>query len=86
MSYKGHNPKRDENEPEIVEALQRKHCKVERMDWHIDLCVWRGRGVWLLEVKTAKGRLTKDQVRLRDAGLNFTVVRTPEEALRAVGL
>ena len=42
--------------------------------------------MWLLEVKTAKGRLTKREREWIDAwGAPVHIVRSPEEALEAVG-
>ncbi len=80
----------DANQAEIVAALRSVGASV--FDLHAvgrgfpDLAVWfRGR-VTLLEVKTATGKLTADELdwHLRHPGA-AVVVRSPDEALRAIG-
>lgn len=53
-----------------------------------DLLVGFARETFLLEVKTKHGRLSADQTafHIEWRGRPIAVVRTPEEALRAVGL
>jgi hypothetical protein len=53
-----------------------------------DLLVWRDDRAWLLEVKSRNGRLTPAQERWLAAwrGPSVHVVRTPAEALAAVGV
>ena len=85
----------DANQGDIVEALVAAGCSVvstARMGGGFpDLVVGRGeigRGpVFLLEVKSAKGRFTPLERRFaaRWRG-NYQVVRTVEDALKAVGL
>lgn len=81
--------KRDENEPEIVRLLELAGARVWRLAQPFDLLVgFRGR-LWLLEVKTEKGRLTREQLRDYDLatadGLPVAIVKTAGEALRAIG-
>lgn len=85
MKYRGYNAKRDENEPDIVVALRKINASVKRLD-DIDLLVgWQGRN-FLLECKTEKGALTDSQEEMvRTWRGQYEIVRTPEEALRAIG-
>lgn len=87
-----HAAKRDANEPEIVEALELSGWTVIPVSdtGVMDLlCIRRG-VVKLLEVKSAKGKLTPAQektfARIHAAGGTVHVVRTPAEALHAVAL
>ncbi|WP_224364202.1 hypothetical protein [Hyalangium versicolor] len=83
---------RDGNEPAIVRALQLAGWTVVKVNAPgvMDLlCIRRGE-LRVLEVKNPRGknRLTRAQeellARLRAAGLEVPVVRSPEEALAAV--
>lgn len=83
--------KRDSNERPIIAALQLAGWSVFQVSatgFPDLLCARRGE-VRLLEVKTAKGKLEPAQVKLHQrmeaAGLKVHVVRTPDEALAAVG-
>lgn len=85
MTLNRYAKKRDENEPEIIEALENAGCLVKQQDlW--DLVVQRGESVYLLEVKMPEGRLTDLQTDLIADGWRIRIVRSPEEALRAIGL
>jgi hypothetical protein len=76
--------KRDDSEPAIVDALHRAGCLVERLErW--DLLVSKAGRLFLLECKTGVGRATRRQERGSLEGWPVVVVRTPIEALRAVG-
>ena len=85
--------KRDDNEPLIVEALQKAGAMVVKLAKPVDLLVGH-RGTWLLmEVKDgdkipSKQRLTDDQFKFvgkcSTFGLPVAVVKTPEEALAAL--
>lgn len=75
--------RRDANEPEIVAALRKGGCKVERLDDY-DLHVKRAGKEYRLEVKMPDGKLTKRQQERADNGV--IVVRSVTDALRAVGL
>ena len=85
MKYKGYNAKRDANEPEIIAALEAIGCEVFRLDKPLDLLVgYRGKN-WLIEVKTKKGRLTKDQKDFLPKWRGqLAVVSTPEQAISVV--
>lgn len=83
--------RRDSNEPEIVNALACAGADVFRIDQRDlpDLLVGFRDRWYLLEVKTRAGKLSDGQERfIRMAAARrrpAEVVRTPEEALRAVG-
>jgi hypothetical protein len=79
--------KRDANETAIIEALRAVGAWVKQLDFPSDLAV-RFRRKWsMLEVKDEGGKLTaqqeKDHAAL-DPGA-IPIVRTPEEALKAIG-
>ena len=81
--------KRDANEREIIDALEKAGCTV----WQVnhaglpDLYVMRAGAAYWLECKAAKGgRLTKAQQENLERGLPFQIVTHPFEALHAVGL
>jgi Holliday junction resolvase len=80
--------RRDTNEPEIIEALRAVGATVQSLDERgVPDLVVGFRGVsYLIEVKTAKGKLTRDQVAWH-AGWKgqVAVVRTVEEALAVIG-
>ena len=80
-----YDARRDENEPEIVEALESVGAKVLRLD-DVDLLVGF-RGVnYLLEVKTAKGRLNKKQEKFFRGWVGqVNIVRTVDQALGLIG-
>ena len=84
--------KRDTAEPLIVEALEAAGAKVWPLSLPLDLLVGhRGRFV-LLEVKSNKRKPDKRQAvqtetiaACQTGGLPVYVVRTPEDALAAIG-
>lgn len=87
MSLHRRNPRRDANEPAIVEALEAVGAKVKRLSAAgvADLLVlFRGR-LFLLEVKTAKGRATLAQDETSADGWPVVTVRTEIAALLAIG-
>jgi hypothetical protein len=75
----------DHTQEPIIEALRRVGVQVECIGRPLDLLCGH-RGVWfVLECKTGKGVFTKDQAEfLARAQGPVHIVRTPEEALRAV--
>lgn len=84
-------PKRDANEADIVQALTRVGAFVSQLSGEgiPDLLViFRGQ-TWLIEVKSAKGRLTDAQIEWHakslNGGVKVHVVHTPLEALQAIG-
>lgn len=80
--------RRDENEPEIIEALTAAGFDVVRTD-EIDLIAGKHGRNWLIEVK-APGKGTESRIRplqrrLRDSWRGqYAIVTTAEEALEAV--
>lgn len=80
--------RRDSNEGAIVTALQRGGCSVayaERQPY--DLLAGRAGRTYLLEIKQRAGRLRASQLAFGTSWLgHYAVVRSAEEALRAVGL
>lgn len=86
MTIKRWAAKRDDNEPQIVSALRRAGCLVHLIDVP-DLFVQTPDGRhWGLEVKTDDGTLTARQKTMKRNGWRIPIVRTPEEALRAIQL
>jgi hypothetical protein len=80
--------RRDQNEKGIVDALRAVGALVFRLDLPCDLLVFH-RGKWhCLEIKTEKGKTETKQESQREFLLltGTPVVRTPEAALRAIGL
>jgi len=82
--------KTDINQAEIVEALRAAGAVVEvtsRMgQGFADLVVGRHGKVVFMEVKTADGKLTPAEREFMERWRgHYAIVRTPEEALRAVG-
>ena len=80
--------KRDANEPAIIAALEAAGCIVLKLNsaGAPDLLVQSPDGLlYLLEVKAAHGTLTPAQRHWQAQGLRVAIVRTPEQALAAVG-
>jgi len=81
--------RRDNNEPQIVIALEACGCSVTRLSQKgvPDLLVSRQGVTYLIEVKEPKGKLTEDQEAfIWNWKGSVAVVRSVEEALEAVGL
>jgi len=84
--------KRDLAEGPILDALERVGAQVWPLDYPVDLLV-RFRDRWhLLEVKTGRGKtLAIATDKRQQAQINFLqttntpIVRTPQEALKAIG-
>lgn len=82
----------DANQKPIVEALERCGASVQSITrvGHgcPDLLVGFRRRTFLLEVKSETGALNDEQVEWHQLwrGMPVAVVRTPEEALQAVGI
>lgn len=86
MKRRAYAKKRDANEPSIVAALLAVGATVERLDV-VDLLVGYCGGNWLFEVKTEKGKLSDGQaIKLAQWGGQIDVVRSPEQALRRIGV
>ena len=82
--------RRDENEPEIVQALEAIGCTVFRLDFPCDLLVgYRARN-FLIEVKDSgkspsRRKLTETQVAFfKNWKGQVRKVETPEEAIKLV--
>ena len=89
MSLSRYAKKRDVSEPTIIEALRAAGARVWQLDRPFDLLVGiRGRFV-VLECKTGKRKATDQQEAELHAclagGLPVYVVRTPDDALQAIG-
>ena len=85
MSTRG---RRDLTEAAIVAALLKAGCDVRYAEKQpYDLLVGRARQTYLLEIKSALGKLTSSQVEfLKDWRGHYAVVKTAQQALNAVGL
>lgn len=93
MSLNRYDKQRDLAEPDIVEAIEAIGWQVWRLDTPCDLlCFKPAKGFRTLEVKTGRGknlRVVKDK--RQKAQIDFLIltktpiVRTPDEALRALG-
>lgn len=87
MSLNRYAAKRDANEQEIIDALERVGADVTQLDEPADLLV-DFRGTWhLLEVKVSeRSKLTDKQANFHSAHPGrVRIVWTPLMALRAVG-
>jgi hypothetical protein len=83
--------KPDANQQDIVDALRRVGAKVydaSRVgEGFPDLIIGFRQCLFLLEVKTSSGRLTKDQKKFHAEWDSYIhIVHTVEEALRVIGL
>jgi len=86
VSHLRHNPKRDQNEKIIVDALEAVGAHCWRLHTPCDLLVFRLGKLYTLEVK-AGTRRRKDQPEQTEflRVTNTPIVTNAEEALRAVG-
>ena len=80
----------DANQKAIVQALRDAYCSVLPMhrlgQGAPDLAVGRGGKVYFLEVKTDSGKLTPAELEFMQMWRgHYAIVRTPEEALKAIG-
>jgi hypothetical protein len=76
--------KRDGNEGDVMRAITKVGAKYIILDAFDLLVLFRGR-TFMLEVKTKTGRLTDSQETLLATGWPLLVVRSPDEALKAIG-
>lgn len=88
MTRNRYAKRRDENEPEIIAALEAAGCDVIRAD-DVDLLVGRAGKTYLVEVKrpnrATESRIQPIQKRLRDNWRgHYAIVTTAEEALEAI--
>jgi hypothetical protein len=88
MSVHRYDAKIDANQPDIIKALEACAVKVYVMKKPVDLlCCRQDKQLFLLEVKNPDGldRITKEQAEFMAVWPgDVHIVRTPEEALRAV--
>jgi hypothetical protein len=81
--------RRDKNEPEIIEALIAIGCKVLQLSQEgiNDLAVYRLNRWYMIEVKTATGKLTEVQKKWpEEIGPDaIPIVRSVEDAFKAIG-
>ncbi len=87
MTLNRYAKRRDANEPEIVEALEKAGCHVQRLDTPFDLLASKRGKDHKIEVKMPRGKLTPTQVDYiaDQKGAPVHVVTTAEEALEVVG-
>ncbi len=82
--------RRDDNESDIIKALRQVGASVYQLSGAgiPDLLVGWCQRMFLLEVKSATGKLTPKQIEFRHAwkGPQPATVRTVAEALRTVGV
>lgn len=85
MGLRRYANKRDENERAIIATLEAMGCLVMRLDKPVDLLVLlpAGRGIVLVEVKTKRGTLTRDQEDFAELW-PFHVLRSPDDAIAMV--
>lgn len=85
MGLRRYANKRDENEGAIIATLEAMGCLVMRLDKPVDLLVLlpAGRGIVLVEVKTKRGTLTRDQLDFAEYW-PFHVLRSPDDAIAMV--
>ena len=76
--------KRDANEPEIVWTLQSLGCIVYRLDKPVDLLVAHKAGIYLIEIKVKKGKMTKSQKDFTASGFPVWIIRSRDEAIEFV--
>ena len=83
--------KTDANQQEIVDVLRQAGASVLVLSRVGQGCADLAAGIrgetFFLEVKTDKGKLTEDEQKFMDEWRgHYAIVRTPEEALRAIGV
>ena len=85
VSLNRYAKRRDENEPEIIQALEAIGCTVESLDEPCDLLVGRGAVALLLEVKMPGGRKTVKQKKFAARWKGpYRIVTTADEAIEYV--
>lgn len=86
MKRRQYAKRNDANQKPIIAALLRIGCEVEPLSGRTgmpDLLVSLGKRIFLLEVKTEKGKENKDQEKFHKR-FPVAVVRSEQEALEAV--
>ena len=87
MSIHRRAARRDDNEPDIVQALEKCGAVVERMSLPCDLAVYFRGNHFLIEVTNPANKYRKRKpVQLDVQGrMRIPQVRTADEALRVIG-
>lgn len=85
VSINRFNPRRDANEADIVQALNKCGRKCLRLDAFDLLVLNPDKSLTMLEIKTRTGVPTVLQQTILDQGWPLKMVRTVEETLKAVG-
>ena len=81
MSINRYNPKRDANEPEIVEYFKKRGFSVERLNTPLDLLIGYKKRNYLVEVKMPKKSLNENQDKFTKAWKGqFAVISSIEQA------
>jgi hypothetical protein len=84
MSLNRWNARRDQNEPDIVKALEKVGAEVIRLG-KFDLLVLYKDKLFMLDAKTTQGRTTKAQDALIKRGWPLRLVVDEIAALKAIG-
>lgn len=86
MSLNRRNPRRDKNEPDIVQALKAQGFNVVQLSGKgvPDLLLSKGGQMWLTEVKAPKGTYKPAQTAFYEkwTGPRIVTLRSVEDALR----
>ena len=87
MSLKRYAAKRDTNEREIIAMLEKCGCQVQPLSLRgmPDLLVAFRHRVYLLEIKTPKGKPTAAQQQKAQLGWPVVTVHSVREALQFIG-
>lgn len=83
MGLRRYANRRDANESHIITALEALGCMVYRLDKPVDLLVLHRGKVLLVEVKTKRGTLTKDQITFAQYW-PIHIIRTVDDAIALV--
>lgn len=83
LKRRGAGGKRDAAEPAITKALRQVGCEIFYLSGqgNPDVLAWFRGHPYVFEVKTAKGKRTKNQTMIP-----WPVVRTPAEGLAVLGI
>jgi len=83
MSINRYNPRRDVNEPEIVQVFEKMGFSVERLNTPLDLLIGWNKRNYLVEVKMPKKKLNDNQEEfVRDWKGQHFVCYSVDDALR----
>jgi hypothetical protein len=87
LSLNRYAARRDDNEPEVVETLEKVGASVERLKWPCDLAVWFRYRQFLIEVHNPKSKYRKRSKKQLDvfAKLGIPMATCGDEALRIIG-